>query len=83
GPLQHHPLRLAMDYAPALNVLFAEGNSPVQLAAPAAIAAGLRNIRHHEEANRSAIVEALRVMLDAFSPGNLMRHFAQYRRSHE
>lgn len=28
-------------------------------------------------------MEALRVMLDAFSPGNLMRRFAQYRRSHE
>ncbi|MCV5831147.1 type VI secretion system-associated FHA domain protein TagH, partial [Escherichia coli] len=41
------------------------------------------NIRHHEEANRAAIVEALRVMLEAFSPGNLMRRFAQYRRSHE
>lgn len=36
-----------------------------------------------EEAGRAAIVEALRVMLDAFSPGNLMRRFAQYRRSHE
>ena len=31
----------------------------------------------------AAIVEALRVMLEAFSPGNLMRRFAQYRRSHE
>ena len=53
--------------------MFAEGKSPVHLAAPAAIAESLRNIRHHEEANRAAIVEALRVMLDAFSPGNLMR----------
>ena len=33
--------------------------------------------------NYSALVPALRVMLDAFSPGNLMRRFAQYRRSHE
>ena len=28
-------------------------------------------------------MEALRVMLDAFLAGNLMRRFAQYRRSHE
>lgn len=82
-PLEDNPLRLDMDYATALNVMFAEGKSPVHLAAPAAIAESLRNIRHHEEANRAAIVEALRVMLDAFSPGNLMRRFAQYRRSHE
>ncbi|EOB2057698.1 type VI secretion system-associated FHA domain protein TagH [Escherichia coli] len=82
-PLEDNPLRLDMDYATALNVMFAEGKSPVHLAAPATIAESLRNIRHHEEANRAAIVEALRVMLDAFSPGNLMRRFAQYRRSHE
>ena len=82
-PLEDNPLRLDMDYPTALNVMFAEGKSPVHLAAPAAIAESLRNIRHHEEANRAAIVEALRVMLDAFSPGNLMRRFAQYRRSHE
>lgn len=82
-PLEDNPLRLDMDYATALNVMFAEGKSPVHLAAPAAIGESLRNIRHHEEANRAAIVEALRVMLEAFSPGNLMRRFAQYRRSHE
>ena len=41
------------------------------------------NIRHHEEANHAAIVESLRVLLDAFSPQSLMRRFVQYRRSHE
>lgn len=82
-PLEDNPLRLDMDYATALNVMFAEGKSPVHLAAPAAIAESLRNIRHHEEANKTAICEALRVMLDAFSPASLMKRFVQYRRSHE
>ncbi|POP40622.1 type VI secretion system-associated FHA domain protein TagH [Superficieibacter electus] len=82
-PLEDNPLRLDMDYATALNVMFAEGKSPVHLAAPAAIAESLRNIRQHDEANRAAIVESLRVLLDAFSPQSLMRRFVQYRRSHE
>lgn len=82
-PLEDNPLRLNMDYATALDVLFAEGKSPVHLAAPAAVSESLRNIRHHEEANRAAIVESLRVLLDAFSPQSLMRRFVQYRRSHE
>ncbi|MEG1112271.1 MAG: type VI secretion system-associated FHA domain protein TagH [Hafnia sp.] len=82
-PLEDNPLRLNMDYATALDVLFSEGKSPVHLAAPAAVSESLRNIRHHEEANRAAIVESLRVLLDAFSPQSLMRRFVQYRRSHE
>jgi len=82
-PLEDNPLRLDMDYITALGVMFAEGKSPVHLAAPAAIAESLRNIEHHEQANKTAITEALRVMLEAFSPGNLMRRFVQYRRSHE
>lgn len=77
-PLEDNPLRLNMDYATALDVLFAEGKSPVHLAAPAAVSESLRNIRHHEEANRAAIVESLRVLLDAFSPQSLMRRFVQY-----
>lgn len=82
-PLEDNPLRLDLDYESALNVLFAEGKSPVHLSAPAAIAESLLNIRHHEEANKAAIIEALRVMLDAFSPTSLMRRFALYRRSNE
>lgn len=82
-PLEDNPLRLNMDYATALDVMFAEGKSPVHLAAPAAVSESLRNVRHHEEANRAAIVESLRVLLDAFSPQNLLRRFVQYRRSHE
>ncbi|EFD4918152.1 type VI secretion system baseplate subunit TssG [Escherichia coli] len=82
-PLEDNPLRLNMDYATALDVMFAEGKSPVHLAAPAAVSESLRNVRHHEEANRAAIVESLRVLLDAFSPKNLLRRFVQYRRSHE
>lgn len=82
-PLEDNPLRLNMDYTTALDVMFAEGKSPVHLAAPAAVGESLRNIRHHEEANRAAIIESLRVLLDAFSPQSLMRRFVQYRRSHE
>lgn len=82
-PLEDNPLRLNLDYDTALEVMFADGKSPVHLAAPAAIRESLRNVRHHEEANRAAIAEALRVMLDAFSPQSLMRRFVQYRRSHE
>lgn len=82
-PLEDNPLRLNMDYPQALEVMFAEGKSPVHLAAPAAVSESLRNVRHHEEANRAAIVESLRVLLDAFSPQSLMRRFVQYRRSHE
>lgn len=63
--------------------MFAEGKARVHLAAPAAVSENLRNVRHHEEANRAAIVESLRVLLDAFSPQNLLRRFVQYRRSHE
>lgn len=82
-PLEDNPLRLNMNYGTALDVMFAEGKSPVHLSAPAAIGESLRNIRHHEEANQTAISEALRMMLDAFSPQNLLRRFVQYRRSHE
>lgn len=82
-PLEDNPLRLDLDYDTALSVLFAEGKSPVHLSAPSAIAESLRNVRHHEEANKTAIVEALRIMLEAFSPASLMRRFALYRRSHE
>jgi type VI secretion system protein ImpI len=82
-PLEDNPLRLNLDYATVLDVMFAEGKSPVHLAAPAAVGECLRNIRHHEEVNRAAIVESLRVLLDAFSPQSLMRRFVQYRRSHE
>lgn len=82
-PLEDNPLRLNIDYSTALDLMFAEGKSPVHLSAPAAIGESLRNIRHHEEANRTAIVESLRVLLDAFSPQSLMRRFVQYRRSHE
>lgn len=82
-PLEDNPLRLNMDYETAMDVMFAAGKSPVHLSAPAAVSESLRNIHHHDEANRTAIVESLRVLLDAFSPHSLMRRFVQYRRSHE
>ncbi|MNC13137.1 hypothetical protein D3C75_608710 [compost metagenome] len=55
----------------------------MHLSAPAAVAESLRNMKLHNQANQTAIVEALRMMLDAFSPNQLMTRFAQYRRSHE
>lgn len=82
-PLEDNPLRLNLSYESALNVLFADGKSPVHLSAPAAVAESLRNMKLHNQANQTAIVEALRMMLDAFSPNQLMTRFAQYRRSHE
>lgn len=82
-PLEDNPLRLNLDYDTALSVMFAENKSPVHLAAPSAIEESLRNIHHHEQANKAAITEALRIMLDAFSPASLMRRFVQYRRSNK
>lgn len=82
-PLEDNPLRLNLDYGTALSVLFADQKSPVHLSAPAAVAESLRNLKLHNQANQTAIVEALRIMLDALSPAQLMNRFAQYRRSHE
>lgn len=82
-PLEDNPLRLNLDYETALSVLFADQKSPVHLCAPAAVSESLHNMRLHNQANQAAIVEALRMMLDAFSPAQLMHRFAQYRRSHE
>ncbi|KNC89670.1 type VI secretion system-associated FHA domain protein TagH [Trabulsiella odontotermitis] len=79
-PLEDNPLRLNMDYDTTLNVLFAEGKSPVHLSAPEAVAESLDNMRLHYQANQQAISEALSVMLEAFAPGRLMSRFAQYRR---
>lgn len=80
-PLEDNPLRLGLDYGTTLNVLFAEGKSPVHLSAPEAVAESLHNMRLHYQANQQAIAEALAVMLEAFSPPRLMARFAQYRRS--
>ncbi|RJT46515.1 type VI secretion system-associated FHA domain protein TagH [Rahnella woolbedingensis] len=82
-PLEDNPLRLSLNYETALNVLFAEQKSPVHLSAPAAVSESLRNIKHHNQANQTAIVEALGMMLDALSPAQLIQRFAQYRRSNE
>lgn len=82
-PLEDNPLRLRMDYDSTINVLFAEGKSPVHLSAPEAVAESLHNMRLHYQANQQAITEALTVMLEAFSPPRLMARFAQYRRSAE
>lgn len=82
-PLEDNPLRLNLNYETALSVLFADQKSPVHLSAPAAVSESLRNLQSHNQANQTAIVEALRMMLDAFSPDQLMTRFAQYRRSHE
>lgn len=82
-PLEDNPLRLNLNYETALSVLFADQKSPVHLSAPAAVSESLRNMKLHNQANQTAIVEALRMMLEAFSPAQLMTRFSQYRRSNE
>lgn len=82
-PLEDNPLRLNLNYETALSVLFADQKSPVHLSAPAAVSESLRNMKLHNQANETAIIEALRMMLEAFSPAQLMTRFSQYRRSNE
>ncbi|MEJ5071099.1 type VI secretion system-associated FHA domain protein TagH [Enterobacter ludwigii] len=82
-PLEDNPLRLNMDYDTTLSLLFAEGKSPVHLAAPAAVAESLHNLRLHHQANQQAITQALNTMLDAFSPERLLTRFTHYLRSNE
>ncbi|MFP2423567.1 type VI secretion system-associated FHA domain protein TagH [Pseudescherichia vulneris] len=82
-PLEDNPLRLNMDYDTTLSLLFADGKSPVHLAAPAAVAESLHNLRLHHQANQQAIAQALNTMLDAFSPQRLLTRFTQYLRSNE
>lgn len=82
-PLEDNPLRLNMDYDTTLSLLFADGKSPVHLAAPAAVAESLHNLRLHHQANQQAITQALNTMLDAFSPERLLTRFTHYLRSNE
>ncbi|MCS2167896.1 type VI secretion system-associated FHA domain protein TagH [Scandinavium manionii] len=82
-PLEDNPLRLNMDYDTTLSLLFADGKSPVHLAAPAAVAESLHNLRLHHQANQQAITQALNTMLEAFSPERLLTRFTHYLRSNE
>lgn len=82
-PLEDNPLRLNLDYDTTLSLLFADQKSPVHLAAPAAVAESLHNLRLHHQANQQAISQALTTMLEAFSPERLMTRFTHYLRSHE
>lgn len=82
-PIEDNPLRLGLDYADTLPLLFADGKSPVHLSAPAAVAEVLNNVRVHQAANQQAISVALETILQAFSPAALLDRFAHYRRSGE
>ncbi|MCW2473230.1 type VI secretion system-associated FHA domain protein TagH [Candidatus Symbiopectobacterium sp. NZEC151] len=82
-PIEDNPLRLGLDYADTLPLLFADGKSPVHLSAPAAVAEVLNNVRVHQAANQQAITVALETILQAFSPAALLDRFAHYRRSGE
>lgn len=82
-PIEDNPLRLGMDYESTLSLLFAEQKSPVHLAAPAAVAECLHNLRLHHQANQQAITQALNTMLEAFSPDRLLTRFTHYLRSNE
>jgi type VI secretion system protein ImpI len=80
-PIEDNPLRLGLGYDDTLALLFAEQQSPVHLAAPAAVAESLRNIRVHHVANQTAIKAALDSILHAFSPAALRSRFEHYRRT--
>lgn len=80
-PIEDNPLRLGLGYDETLAVLFAEQKSPVHLAAPAAVAESLRNVRIHHVANQQAIGAALDSILQAFSPDALVGRFEHYRRT--
>lgn len=82
-PIEDNPLRLNLDYAETIDVLFGDQKSPVHLAAPSAVSESLHNLLIHNEANRIAIISALGAILDAFSPEILLRRFENYRRSNE
>lgn len=82
-PIEDNPLRLGLDYADTLALLFADGKSPVHLSAPAAVAEVLNNVRVHQAANQQAIAVALETILQAFSPAAMLDRFAHYRRSGE
>ncbi|MGC7561033.1 type VI secretion system-associated FHA domain protein TagH [Pasteurella sp. PK-2025] len=82
-PIEDNPLRLNLDYATTMEVLFGDQKSPVHLAAPAAVSESLHNLLIHNEANRIAIISALGAILDAFSPELLLQRFENYRRSNE
>lgn len=82
-PIEDNPLRLGLDYADTLPLLFADGKSPVHLSAPSAIAEVLNNVRVHHLANQQAIAIALESILQAFSPAALLNRFEHYRRSGE
>ncbi|HDR2587842.1 TPA: type VI secretion system-associated FHA domain protein TagH [Enterobacter ludwigii] len=80
-PIEDNPLRLGMNYHDTVSLLFAEGQSPVHLSAPAAVAEILSNIRLQHAANQKATSVALQSVLQAFSPEGLLARFAHYRRS--
>ncbi|EHD20406.1 MULTISPECIES: type VI secretion system-associated FHA domain protein TagH [Brenneria] len=82
-PIEDNPLRLGLDYADTLSLLFAEDKSPVHLSAPAAVEEALNNVRVHHLANQQAIAVALESILQAFSPAALLNRFEHYRRSGE
>ncbi|MCU6243939.1 type VI secretion system-associated FHA domain protein TagH [Enterobacter asburiae] len=79
-PIEDNPLRLGLDYHDTLSLLFAEGQSPVHLSAPAAVTELLSNIRLQNAASQKATSVALHSVLEAFSPEGLLARFAHYRR---
>lgn len=82
-PLEDNPLRLGLDYGKTIDMLFSEAKSPVHLSAHASVAESLNNVILHQQANSIAIDEALKVLLDAFSPDVLADRFKKYRKTNE
>lgn len=79
-PIEDNPLRLGLSYEDTVRTLYDTEKSQVHLAAPAAIAESLKNVRDHNNAMQHAIGEALRQVLQAFSPQVLLRRFQHYKR---
>ncbi|WP_318466714.1 type VI secretion system-associated FHA domain protein TagH [Photobacterium leiognathi] len=79
-PIEDNPLRLGLDYAETIQVMFDSQRSVVHLSAPAAIEESLRTVKNHNEAVHIAISDALNQIIQAFSPEILMQRFLRYRR---
>lgn len=82
-PLEDNPLRLGLDYATTIDMLFSEAKSPVHLSAHASVAELLNNVILHQQANSIAIDEALKALLEAFSPNVLEDRFKKYRKTED
>jgi len=76
--IEDNPLRLDISVEDAVRDMFLV-QSPVHLAAPAAISESLELLRHHRAASEIATEKALAAILQALSPLSLARRFMKYK----